>query len=255
MKYLDTKVIPNYCFSSFRSFDVGEKHVNRICNEDIIIFVFDGILRFRENGNNIEVCKNQYYIQKSGLKQEGIIASSKPRYFYIHFNGCINDDSSGIPIKGEFSPKKFNHMFSELNNLNSVIDSFLQSTIVFLQIIESLKEQNIIKSPTNDIADSTLKILMQKSTENITVKEISKVLSYSPNYIIKTFKQKYSITPHQYLSDIRLENARKLLISSEKSCQAISDECGFGEYSVFYKTFKNKYGISPTEFSNKHRVI
>lgn len=254
MKYLNTKVIPQYCFSAFRLFEKGEKHVKRICDEDVIVFVFDGILRFKEDGKEIEVCKNQYYIQKAGLRQEGITASDKPQYFYIHFHGDINDDISGIPISGEFSPEKLKHKFYELECLGSVIDSFLQSTILFLQIIESLKEQYIIKSPQSDIADNILKILTSKSSENITINEISKELSYSPNYIIKTFKQKYFVTPHRYLSKIRVENARKLLLSSGKSCQTISDECGFSEYSVFYKMFKKEYGLSPTEFSARHRI-
>ena len=40
MKYLDTKVIPQYCFSASRLFEKGEKHVSRICDEDVIVFVF-----------------------------------------------------------------------------------------------------------------------------------------------------------------------------------------------------------------------
>lgn len=254
MTYLKTDIIPQYCFSSFRAFEEGESHVNRICNEDVIVFVLDGILRFKENETEVEVCKNQYYIQKAGLKQSSNKPSEKPKYFYIHFHGEIGNGKIGIPIKGAFSPEKYRMYFDELDRLNNILNSHLKSTVVFLQIIEKLENQYRMNSLQNNIADKILEILICEKSENITVNDIGKRLSYSQNYIIKVFKHKFSLTPHQYLTKLRVESARKLLLSSDKSYQEISGECGFSEYSVFFKSFKKEYGISPKEFADIHRI-
>ena len=77
--------LPAYRFSSFRYFDPGERHIHRTFREDVLLLVMDGVLRFEEGGNAVEVGSGEYYIQRHGLEQSGVTASSTPKYFYIHF--------------------------------------------------------------------------------------------------------------------------------------------------------------------------
>ena len=44
--------------------------------------------------------KGEYYIQKSGLFQEGVIPSSDAFYYYIHFHGKYVDSKNAVPISG-----------------------------------------------------------------------------------------------------------------------------------------------------------
>ena len=80
---------------------------------------------------------------------------------------------------------------------------------------------------------------------------LSDRLSYSKNYLIDVFKETYGTTPYKYVNLTRLENARQLLITTDKSCQAISDECGFSEYSLFYKLFRAHFDTSPQLYKKK----
>ena len=92
---------PKYIYSSFRKFLPGEKHINRICSEDVLVMVFDGVLRFYENGAAVEVGKGEYYVQRSGLVQEGRTASLQPQYYYIHFAGDFTPSSHMLPLRGK----------------------------------------------------------------------------------------------------------------------------------------------------------
>ena len=48
-----------YLYSSLRYFNANECHVKRFCEEDILLLVFDGVLRFSENGHQQEVHAGQ----------------------------------------------------------------------------------------------------------------------------------------------------------------------------------------------------
>ena len=48
--YLSSQTLPRFLFSHDRVFQPGEKHVTRICSEDVLLLVFSGVLRFVEDG-------------------------------------------------------------------------------------------------------------------------------------------------------------------------------------------------------------
>ena len=50
--------------------------------------VFEGVLRFRENGIPVEVHPGEYYIQRHGLLQEGKCESDSPKYFFYTMVGA-----------------------------------------------------------------------------------------------------------------------------------------------------------------------
>ena len=53
-----------YKFASFRYFEKMEHHINRFCKDNVLLLVFDGVLRFSENGEETEVRAGEYYVQK-----------------------------------------------------------------------------------------------------------------------------------------------------------------------------------------------
>ena len=64
-------------------------------------------------------------------------------------------------------------------------------------------------------------------------------------------KQELGMTPHAYLTAIRLENAKKLLERTDQPIQKIALECGFSDNSIFYKAFKKSFSLSPSEWRKK----
>lgn len=88
-----------FSFFTRPGFQPGEKHVTRICSEDVLLLVFSGVLRFVEDGVPVEVHGGEYYIQKRGLLQQGVVPSDCPVYYYVHFSGTWSDES-GIRKRG-----------------------------------------------------------------------------------------------------------------------------------------------------------
>lgn len=250
MEYLDCNFTPEYCFSSYRYFENNEKHINRICDDDVIIFMLGGVLRFTENGIPIELKENQYYIQKSGLLQTGDVQSECPKYFYIHFHGRFENEKGEIPIRGKFRQSDFIELFEDLTFANDDITSTkLKKTSIFYNILDKITETQMpYESIKEQLASRVLHTIVTEYTYPFSMDNLALKFSYSKNYIIESFKNKYGITPYKYLIMFRLKKSQQLLISSDKPCQVISGECGFPDYSVFYKSFIKYYGMSPTKW-------
>ncbi len=84
--------------------------------------------------------------------------------------------------------------------------------------------------------------------EPITLDTLASICYLNPCYLLREFKRLFGITPHQYLTAIRLENARQQLGDTQKSMTEILSESGFSDLSSFSKLFKRSYLASPSHF-------
>ena len=76
-------------------------------------------------------------------------------------------------------------------------------------------------------------------------------LPFSFEYLKKLFKNEVGMTPRQFLTDKRLENAANNLALSGcgSSISQIARQCGFQEPLYFSRLFKKKYGVSPKNYT------
>ena len=51
-----------------------------------------------------------------------------------------------------------------------------------------------------------------------------------------------------YLTNIRMERAKKLLLSTSLSVAEVADQSGYGDYRVFTKVFKKSEGVTPSQY-------
>lgn len=82
----------------------------------------------------------------------------------------------------------------------------------------------------------------------ITLQEIADSAFSSKRECIRTFHRNLSKTPVEYLTQVRLENARAFLARPEKSITQIAEECGFSDSSYFTKIFRENYHMTPKEY-------
>ena len=96
----------------------------------------------------------------------------------------------------------------------------------------------------SDVMDFT----MSNFHTEIDLHTISEVSSMTPNAFCRYFKQHTNKTFFQFLIEVRIENACRLLNRNDELVANISKECGFRNISNFNRKFKDAKGVTPSKY-------
>lgn len=89
--------------------------------------------------------------------------------------------------------------------------------------------------------------------EKIKLQDVAKSFGIHPNYLTRIFHEKYGISPKQYLMDLKLKKARRLLTTAELSISVIASSLGFDDQLAFPKIFRKEFDIFPSEYRKQSR--
>lgn len=84
--------------------------------------------------------------------------------------------------------------------------------------------------------------------EELSLEEIAKVSGYSQRSMRRLFLDELKQSPKQALSNIRIQEAKKLLLDNNLSITDVCFDSGFSSMSTFTQNFKKSTGIVPTEY-------
>jgi len=90
--------------------------------------------------------------------------------------------------------------------------------------------------------------------QKITLPELAKVSFLSVSALERRFKKYLRKTPKQHISDVRLENARRMLVESNSSIAVIAEKSGFPNPSYFSRRFQIKFGELPSVFRENYQT-
>lgn len=82
----------------------------------------------------------------------------------------------------------------------------------------------------------------------LTVAEVAQKLHVSRATLFRAFRAEHGVSPKQFLDDLRLERAKRLLRASDQSVKEIAIGCGFGSESYFSRVFKQQLGQPPGQW-------
>ena len=90
--------------------------------------------------------------------------------------------------------------------------------------------------------------LQEHLSEDISLSVLADEFHLSAQYISQLFKSEIGVNFLAYLTNIRMERAKKLLLSTALPIGEISEQLGFGDYRVFTKVFKKSEGVTPSQY-------
>ncbi|MFS0723046.1 AraC family transcriptional regulator [Paenibacillus sp. 1P07SE] len=82
-------------------------------------------------------------------------------------------------------------------------------------------------------------------TESLQVEQLAGIAGYSPNHFTKLFKSAMDCTPVAYLTKLRIERAKQLMLTSG-SMKEVASEVGYRDEHYFSRVFKQATGVAPT---------
>src|SRR6478735_3338334 len=87
-------------------------------------------------------------------------------------------------------------------------------------------------------------------SDEINLDKIASKALVSKFHFIRVFKRYYGRTPHQYLQEVRIEMAKKILLKG-KSIDEVCNAIGFKSKTSFISLFKKMTGVTPLAYQNK----
>ena len=92
------------------------------------------------------------------------------------------------------------------------------------------------------------RFMQEHLTEEISLSVLAEEFHLNPQYISQLFKSEIGVNFLAYLTNIRIERAKKLLLGTSLSIAEVSEQSGYGDYRVFTKVFKKSEGITPSQY-------
>ena len=93
-----------------------------------------------------------------------------------------------------------------------------------------------------------MEYILQNFHTQLTLESIADYFNFHPVHIIRCLKKEYGITPNKAIIQIRIDNAKKMLITSNLSINKISEFVGFSSPSYFNKVFREYTSMTPKEY-------
>jgi AraC family transcriptional regulator of arabinose operon len=205
--------------------------------------------------------RGQLYILPSHIKQSySTINENTFCKYWCHFTATIGDMNLFQMLEMPYfvqveDESKLEYLFEQLIQFYQKQDltSQIRMKGVMLEIIavflENHHESEIQPTVTESMQkmNKVMEYIEIHLDETIMVEDLASLLHFHPNYFIHFFKHHIGFSPIQYINKLRLEKAKHLLLSSQKSISEIANSIGMDVY-YFSKFFKQHNGFSPKKY-------
>ena len=144
--------------------------------------------------------------------------------------------------------RNYIHELQACTDMEGMKKWFLDKTSEICSNMESAREKEAVS-----IIEKAKSYIRDNYKKDISLDEVSREVDISPYYFSKLFKQETGGNFIEYLTEIRLRNARELLKDSGLSIKEICAESGYSDPNYFSRIFKKYEGVTPSEFRERLR--
>jgi len=147
-----------------------------------------------------------------------------------------------------------NGLIADLNRIETIEEIDCLFTRLFDAISEEIKEKKNAKHDDliNRVIDYINKNYILKE---LSLEHIADIFEMSPAYLGRLFKKVTSLSIVDHISDVRMEKAKEMIISTNLNMNEIADRTGFTSLQYFYRVFKKTFGATPVELKQKIRQV
>lgn len=224
------------------------------CNE-YVLHSGDVIIIRGEEAHYISISKNIPYERIALLFDSNIISPADSENVLLKAFEMreLGERNHLTPTK--FKDKTYTILFnnilslSELNPRTQIISNLFALLNEIMIAYENTDENGIKKSDT--LERNVVTYINNRIKEPISLDEICKHFFISKSQLGRIFKRTMNTTVYEYITVKRLTSARNMILSGMLPTQVFS-ECGFADYSTFYRAYRKHYGCSPSNDSNEN---
>ena len=226
-----------------------------------IIYFMGGKAKFISENIQMDLKPNTLIVIPYETYHQLLITNSEDDYHrcVFHFSEVSDlreliSQSMNRTLLIEMNPQ-FHFLFQQMISLTEQERSDTTNSVVMHSVLSLLLNEIASKNYTNietvvpnTLSEKCTAYIAEHITESISVEDIAKELNVSVSHLAHSFKKQMNISIHQYILKKKLVIAHHKIMDGEPATQA-AIECGFNDYSGFYKQFKKMFNKAPSDRS------
>ena len=134
-----------------------------------------------------------------------------------------------------------------LNDRPKALETFLSSQDAGLEALCMLVIE-LLAPEQKSVSDRMAQYALEHIGEHITLSELADALTYNVTYLGRRFSEERGVSFRDWLIQTRMEQSAKLLRSTNRSVNDISQSVGYAYYKRFLKHFKKHFGVAPEQY-------
>lgn len=244
-------------------------------NDFELLFVIKGNIKLNYNKEDIYLVEGSVFLINSNVvhslesyEENLLLVIQMPKEIFYTSNQSYNY----IDFKFITFNEKYTTSYREVTNLlaqltllyinkNEKNKMLLRSE--FYRVIHIISQYIVDEnSPQNKILQTKnlvriieiINTANQKFKENISLTEYAEIFELTPEYLANYFKRYTNISFMNYINNLRVEEAKQLILTTEKSMTDIALECGFSSVKSFNTMFKKMVGATPSTIRKNKNV-
>lgn len=119
---------------------------------------------------------------------------------------------------------------------------------------DTLREEELSEQGISRVAAKIYNYVRGHYMEEISMQDVARAMNYSDTYFCRLFKQCFDQNFTSYLTNLRMNEAKKLLQNKEANIKDVSSKVGYSDSKYFAKVFKRMFGMLPSEYRDGYNA-
>lgn len=183
-------------------------------------------------------------------------------HFESHPENSSSDDKLPVGKVSISDTTRLSSTYAYLRNLHNRqgVESLLMETsnhlVADLLFLSNMERLNALtsKKTVDPLMQQAAGYIHRHMFNEINMLEIASKLGIKQPQLTRRFQEAYGVGPVEYVTRLRLEEAKRCLLDSNETLESIADRCGYENGSYFSRVFRAKVGISPSVFRKNYRI-
>ena len=171
--------------------------------------------------------------------------------------------SHSTNLIGKFTEKDFENISSILqclveqqNKMGDFQHTFSKNLCecILIHLLQCLNTRHTISKSNKTIYSAAL--FINRNFKNvISLETLALETGYSKNHFSKLFNDAFGMGINEYITQVRLSHAKKMLISTKESVTNVGYASGFHSFATFSREFKKEFNMTPSEYRKQNYYL
>ena len=243
------------CGHADRKTDLEQFHPFRIDPFFRVYHPQQGSLRVMDSNGVIRIQPGKCYIFPAGVPFR-MISEGGFTHDWLHFKSALLERQPGfrrilsIPVNSEMetSWREFLMIGQSEKTFENVFRAHLILRRILLPFL-MLPETSLRKTAENsERFDEVLRYIGTHYMDFLQTPDLARMMHMNRNNFSMAFRKEFGVSPKEHLTNTRIENAKKLLLTTDLTIKEIALQCGFRDDFFFYRIFKKYIGQTPVQY-------